>query len=159
MSKLSLLVIPFALALAAFTPPAFADQPGSHPAYLHALTDLRAARWNLQRRHGDSEVKWDESRAIGDIDAAIHKIKEAAIDDGKNLDDHPADDSGAGPYSGRLHRALDNLRAARNDMDREEDNDFARHLKHRAQADIDSAIHRTREALCNAGDQHFCGGG
>ncbi|HEY1550095.1 MAG TPA: hypothetical protein VGG28_19845 [Kofleriaceae bacterium] len=158
MTKLLALVVPFALALGTFAQPAAADQPGSHPAYLHALTDLRTARWNLQRRHGDSDVKWDESRAIGDIDAAIHKIKEAAIDDGKNVDDHPPADAGDPPYRGRLHKALDSLRAAKEDVNKEEDNDYAKHLKHRAVQDIDSAIHRTREALCNAGDNNFCGG-
>lgn len=157
MTKLLCLVIPFALAVAVFERPAAADQPGQHPAYLHALTDLRAARWNLQRRHGDADVKWDESKAISDIDAAIHKIKEAAIDDGKNIDDHPPQDASE-PYAGRLHRALDSLKAAHADVDKEEDNDGARHLKHRALQDIDSAIRRTREALCNSGDQHFCGG-
>ncbi len=156
MTKLCMLVIPFALAFAALDKPAAADEPGHHPAYLHALSDLRNARWNLQRRHGDSEVKWDESRAIADVDAAIHKIKEAAIDDGKNLDDHPPADANEPSYSGRLHRALDALRAARADIDQEEDNEQAHHLKHRAQQDIDSAIHRTREALCNAGETHFC---
>lgn len=155
MTKLFMFVIPFALALAVFDKPVAADQPGRHPAYLHALSDLRNARWNLKRRSGDAEVKWDESRAIGDIDAAIHKIKEAAIDDGKNLEDHPPTDANE-PYNGRLHHAIEALRAARADIDQEEDNDFARHLKHRAQQDIDSAIHRTREALCNAGDQNFC---
>jgi hypothetical protein len=158
MTKLLALVLPFALALGAFEHPAVADQPGAHPAYLHALTDLRTARWNLQRRRGDSDVKWDESRAIGDIDAAIHKIKEAAIDDGKNLDDHPPADAGDPPYRGRLHKALDSLRAAKEDVNKEEDNEYAQHLKHRAIQDIDSAIHRTREALCNAGDNNFCGG-
>ena len=33
-----------------------ADLPGHHPAYLHALTDLRAARWNLEHRPGDAEI-------------------------------------------------------------------------------------------------------
>jgi len=155
MTKLMTFVIPFALALASFNHPAAADQPGKHPAYLHALTDLRQARFNLQRRRGDNNVKWDESKAIGDIDAAIRKIKEAAIDDGKNLDDHPPADANE-PYNGRLHHALEALHAAHDDIDKEEDNDYAKHLKHRAIADIDSAIHRTREALCNAGDQQFC---
>jgi hypothetical protein len=157
MTKLMALVIPFALALVSFNQPASADQPGRHPAYLHALTDLRQARWNLQRRKGDAEVKWDESKAIGDIDAAIRKIKEAAIDDGKNLEDHPPADANE-PYNGRLHHAIEALRAAHEDVNKEEDNDYAQHLKHRALQDIDSAIHRTREALCNAGDQNFCGG-
>ena len=39
--KLFALVLPCVLALATFDRPAAADQPGKHPAYLHALTDLR----------------------------------------------------------------------------------------------------------------------
>ena len=143
------------LALTAFAPAASADAPGKHPAYLHALTDLRAARFQLQRRAGDSDVKWDESKAIADIDGAIRKIKEAAIDDGKNLDAHPPGDSKEN-YKGRLHRALDSLKAAKADVNQEEDNDYSQHLKNRAMQDIQSAEHRTREALCNAGDQNFC---
>lgn len=143
------------LALLTASSAALADQPGKHPAYLHALTDLRAARWHLQHRKGDAEVKWDEKKAIGDIDAAIHKIKEAAIDDGKNLEDHPSAD--APDYGGRLHKALEELRSARGDIDKEEDNGFARGLKHRAIEDIDAAIRRTREALCNTGDRGQCG--
>jgi hypothetical protein len=93
--------------------------------------------------------------AIGDINAAIGKIKQASIDDGKNLDDHPPVDARE-PRLGRLHKALDALRAAHADVDREEDNAFAQDLKHRALRDIDSAILRTREGLCNAGDAYFC---
>ncbi len=156
MKNLLKLALPLMLALTAYTPQASADQPGKHPAYLHALSDLRVARWNLKRRKGDTEVKWDESKAIADIDGAIKKIKEASIDDGKNLEDHPADDAGDNYYRGRLHRALDSLRAAKEDVNQEEDNDFAKHLKHRAIEDIENAERRTREALCNAGDQGFC---
>ena len=65
------------------------DQPGKHPAFLHALSDLRYARANLEKKGGDSQMKWDESTAVGAIDRAIADIKQAAIDDGKNLDDHP----------------------------------------------------------------------
>ena len=155
MNKLWKMILLSSLVLGTAAPAAFADQPGKHPAYLHALTDLRSARYNLQRRKGDAEVRWDESRAIGDIDAAIRKIKEASIDDGKNLDDHPPVDAHE-PYSGRLHRALAALKAAHDDVDREEDNEYAQGLKHRALKDIDAALGRTREGLCNAGDQSFC---
>ncbi len=143
------------LALVAAAPVAMADQPGKHPAYLHALTDLRDARWNLQHRKGDAEVKWDERKAVQDIDAAIAKIKEAAFEDGKNIDDHPPVDAKL-DYNGRLHHALEALHAAHNDVDKEEDNDFAKGLKHRALKDIDAAMNRTREALCNAGDKAKC---
>ena len=66
-----------------------ADLPGKHPAYLHALSDLRAARWMMQHRPGDAAVSAHEDVAIAEIDAAIGEIKHAAIDDGKNIGDHP----------------------------------------------------------------------
>ena len=146
--------IPAVLALAAMAPAAQADQPGQHPHYLHALSDLRDARANLQRRGGDAEVKWDESKAIADVDGAIGKIKSASIDDGKNLDDHPAVD--APDRKGRLHKALSDLQTAHENVAREEDNNFAQGLKVRALRDIDNAVGRTREGLCNAGDLAFC---
>jgi hypothetical protein len=142
------------LALVVLAPVAMADQPGAHPHYLHALSDLRDARANLQKRGGDGAMKWDESKAIGDVDGAIGKIKAASIDDGKNLDDHPAVD--APDRSGRLHKALADLQAAKDNVNREEDNAFAQGLKGRAMHDIDSAIMRTREGLCNSGDKSFC---
>src|SRR5580704_2701275 len=66
-----------------------ADLPGNHPAYLHGLTDLRTARWMLEHRPGDPAVSGQESVAIAEIDAAIGEIKRAAIDDGKDIHDHP----------------------------------------------------------------------
>src|SRR5689334_1323673 len=52
--------------------------PAHHPAYLHALADLRSARGFLERPAA-VVVKWDEHQAIREIDAAIHEIKQAAI--------------------------------------------------------------------------------
>ena len=151
-------LLAIAVAVPAFltvAPTTHADQPGKHPAFLHALSDLRAARGNLQRRGGDAQDKWDESKAIGAIDAAIGKIKAASIDDGKNLNDHPAVDPSK-PRPGLMHDALSLLQAAHRDVDQEEDNAFAQGLKHRALEDIDAAILRTKEGLCNAGDKSFC---
>ena len=101
--------------------PARADMPGKHPAYLHALTDLRDARGHLESRGGNSDMKWDEQTAIKEIDAAIHEIKKAAIDDGKNIDDHPPVDA-AKNWNGKLHRALELLEKAKHDIEGEEDN-------------------------------------
>jgi hypothetical protein len=50
--------------------------PSKHPAYLHALTDLRAAR-SFLARPANAVVKWDENRAIRELDAAISEIKHA----------------------------------------------------------------------------------
>jgi hypothetical protein len=119
---------------------------GTHPGYLHALSDLRNARAHLERKGGDKQLKWDERDATGAIDRAIHDIKEAALDDGKSLEDHPAVDAREA-RGGRLHKALDALRAARGDIDKEEDNAFARGLRGRASHDIDEAIRFTEAGV------------
>ena len=126
-----------------------ADQPGKHPAYLHALTDLRHARAHLERRGGDAMVKWDEKTAIREIDAAIREIKDAAIDDGKNLQDHPPVDAKM-DWAGRLRRAVELLHKAEKDCSEEEDNNFARGLKKRAQEHIREAIRFTEQGIANA---------
>jgi hypothetical protein len=123
--------------------------PGAHPAYLHALTDLRNARANLAKRGGDAVMKWDEHFAIEAIDKAMAEIKRAAIDDGKNLEDHPPLDVQA-PRGGRLHRAIEALAAARNDVNQEEDNAYAQGLKARAIHHIDEAIRLAQEGLLAA---------
>jgi hypothetical protein len=115
---------------------------GAHPYYLHALSDLRNARANLERKGGDRQMKWDEHDAIVAIDRAIHDLREASVDDGKNLEDHPPVDAHE-PRTGRLHKALAALRSAREDAAKEEDNAFANGLRARALHDIDEAIHFT----------------
>ena len=102
-------------------------QPGAHPAYLHALTDPARSRAHLERP-AKPEVKWDENTAIREIDAAIKEIKDAAIDDGKNLNDHPAVDMHMG-HKARMHKALELLEGAAHDVREREDNSFARGLK------------------------------
>ncbi|MDP9009294.1 MAG: hypothetical protein M3N91_11430 [Pseudomonadota bacterium] len=121
-------------------------QPSRHPAYLHALTDLRAARWMLEHRPGDAAVSAHEDEAISEIDRAIAEIKRAAIDDGKNIHDHPSVDV-PNDYRGRLHRAAELLRKVRSDTYREEDNPTARGLRDRAIAHIDAALRATERAI------------
>ena len=114
-----------------------------HPAYLHALTDLRNARMQLWRRSGDPTMRWDEHVAIVAIDRAINDIKAASIDDGKNLNDIPPLDAAHIAWQGRLRQALADLRAARADVNQEEDNAYAAGLKARAIANIDEALRAT----------------
>jgi len=123
-----------------------ADLPGRHPAYLHALTDLRTARWLLEHRPGDARVSAHEDQAIGAVDAAIGEIKRAAIDDGKDIHDHPALDAPP-EYAGRLHRASEILHKTRNDVAREEDDPAVRGLRNRAVGHIDEAIRQTDRAI------------
>ncbi len=125
------------------------ERPGRHPAYLHALTDLRTARAHVEKRGGDPEMRWDESVAIHEIDEAINEIKRAAIDDGKNLNDHPPVDA-HGDRAGRLHRAVELLRKSRNDLMREEDNGYADGLRDRAIRHIDAALNYVEQGIANA---------
>ena len=120
--------------------------PSRHPAYLHALSDLRTARWMLEHRPGDAAVSVHESEAIGEIDRAIGELKRAAVDDGKNIHDHPSADLPS-DYRGRLHKAADLLRKVRSDTYREEDNPNARGLRDRALGHVDAALHATEQAI------------
>ncbi len=125
-----------------------AEQPGKHPHYLHALTDLRHARAHLEKPR-NVMVNWDEKVAIHAIDEAIGEIKKAAIDDGKPLEDHPPVDAKL-DWKGRLHRAVELLRSARGDVDKEEDNNFAQGLRKRAAEHIDRAINFVEQGIANA---------
>src|SRR5215472_8371353 len=97
----------------------FADTPGSHPAYLHSLTDLRTARGYLDKLGPDDVVDNDSMRAIQEIDGAIGEIKRASIDDGKDLHDHPMIDTRLA-RTDRFHKALELLDRAHNDVARAE---------------------------------------
>jgi len=116
----------------------FADDPGKHPAYLHALTDLRHARAHLDKLTPSDRIDDEEQHAINEIDKAIAEIKHASIDDGKDLNDHPPVDARM-DRAGRFHRALELLDKAHNDIAREEDDSWARGLRNRAIGHIDEA--------------------
>jgi hypothetical protein len=122
------------------------EHPAEHPYYLHALSDLRAARWMLEHRPGNWRQTEDEMEAVRRIDAAINEIKSASIDDGKDLNDHPAVDEKP-EHMGRVRAAVEFLEKARSDVNQEEDNSFANGLKDRALRHINEAINRTRKAI------------
>jgi hypothetical protein len=130
-----------------------ADLPGKHPAYLHALSDLRSARWMLEHRPGGVAVSGQEDVAITEIDRAIGEIKHAAIDDGKDVHDHPAVDV-PGNNPGRLHKALELLHKVHSDVAREEDDPMTQGLRDRALGHIHLATVATKTALMYAGQPH-----
>jgi tetratricopeptide (TPR) repeat protein len=140
--KLALVASVFVLAIAFSATTGVAQE---HPAYLHALTDLRHARAHLERPdHG--ELREQEKKAIHEIDEAINEIKKAAINDGKDLNDHPPVDARM-DWTGRLHRAIELINKAHSDIAREEDNRFAQGLQQRALEHIDKAHHHVEEAI------------
>ena len=120
------------------------EVPGRHPAYLHALTDLRKAHWLLEHQPGDAKVYGDEDVALSEIDATIVEIKRAAIDDGKDLHDHP--DLDVHQHGSRLLRSIESLKTARADIDQEEDNPEIRELRHRSIEHLDRAIRAAERA-------------
>jgi hypothetical protein len=125
------------------------EQPGAHPAYLHALTDLREARANLEKRAGDAQMKWDENTAIKKIDDAINEIKKASINDGKDLKDHPPVDTKL-DRKGRLHHALELLERSHKDIKEKESNNNDKGLQKRALEHIDGAINITKQGIANS---------
>jgi hypothetical protein len=136
-----------AVLLAATLPlAAHADFPGQHPAYLHALTDLRDARWNLEHRPGDNAVRENEDVAVMEIDKAIGEVKKAAFYDGKDVYEAPHEDAKLN-HSGRLHHAVELLRKAEQDVSHEEDNPQTQGLQMRVVGHIHEATHAAERAL------------
>jgi hypothetical protein len=146
-SFLKLLLLAVAVAITFLSSLATRDlqAQGKHPAYLHALSDLRDARAHLQRPDGGA-LRAEESAAIHDIDEAIAEVKRAAIDDGKNIEDHSPLDVHM-PWAGRLHKTHELLSKARHDAAKEEDNPETRGLQARVLEHIDHAIHHVDAAL------------
>jgi hypothetical protein len=104
---------------AAIIPAGLADTPGRHPRYLHARTDLRAAQW-LLRVHDEPNVM-NHIRAVDqEIDRAVFEIDQASVLDRRDLRDHPPVDERM-DRRGRFGRAMELLREARAEIDREED--------------------------------------
>jgi len=144
MNKLMLAISVLLLFVPAYSSAKPAPSP-EHPAYLHALSDLRDARAHLQRPDG-GELRDQEKKAIHEIDEAINEIKKASIDDGKDLNDHAPVDAGL-DWRGRLHKSLELVNKAHNDVSREEDNSFAQGLQRRALDHIDKAHRHIEEAI------------
>src|ERR1700722_2934273 len=66
-----------------------ADEPGRHPSYLHARTDLRTAQMLMRVDDPDPRVMRNLREAAENVESAIHEIDRASVLDGKNLEDHP----------------------------------------------------------------------
>lgn len=127
-------------------PVVVAPAPSQHPAYIHAMADLRTARAWLARPAANADVKWDENRAIGEINAALREIREAAIDDGKPVEEVVATDTHMRHHD-RLKKAIELLAQAARDIEEKEDNNFAKGLRRRAVEHIRKAERDVRDAI------------
>lgn len=144
-----ILALAFAAAAAAVaaTAPAFADEYGKHPFYLHALSDLRSAAWQVDhRRPEDGQVSQDEMIVRDEVAAAINDLQRAAWLDGKSLQWQPPTDAWL-PREGRLHAAADLLRKVHSDVAREEDDPRSRPFQQHGLAHVDAALDAAQHAI------------
>jgi hypothetical protein len=114
-----------------------APMPAVHPAYLHAISDLRYARALLYRPDWGPVMR-DQRAAVEEIDRAIGQAKNAAIDDGKNPDDHPPIDRGLG-WEGRFRKAMELLNSAERDLSEAETNGAAAAWRNAALGNVRNA--------------------
>jgi hypothetical protein len=147
-----ILLLALAIALPAHAAMGAGDVPGAHPGYLHALSDLRYARALLEH-DAPGAVEHDQHWALHEIDEAIRVIKDAAIEDGKDLNVHPPVQPD-GPASGRFHRALEAIGNAHRDVADRERNDSARGLRDEAIHHIDEAHRAVEHAIQIASWNH-----
>lgn len=117
---------------------------GAHPAYLHSLSDLRLAR-ALLIGWTNLAIMIQLHQASSEIEGAIHEITEAAISDGKNIDDYPPIDA-ALDNRNRLVRSLELLNKAYSDIDQRETNPADSGLRSRALGHISKAREAINEA-------------
>ena len=136
------------LGIAAIPYTALAQAPGRHPHYIHALSDLRNARWLLSHRADSQAEARDEEAAVFEIEKAYEEITRAAINDGKDIRAQVGIDIPP-ERAGRLRRALEILQQVRSDVAREEDDPYTRGLRNRAVMHVDEAIHATQRALAD----------
>jgi len=124
--------------------------PGKHPEFLHALSDLRAARGYLDKVTPNENVDEDTASAIREIDAAIGGLKQASVDDGKDLHDHPPIDAHL-EKTGRLHTAKQLLEKAYADVKMPETDPPAAELQKRIMGHINAAHKYLDQAIIAKG--------
>jgi hypothetical protein len=145
LTKSLLLLSLFTGALILHPQGAQAQAPGPHPEYIYALQDLRLARAYLNDGWGWEAVRQQDSQAVQQIDAAIHDIKAAAIDDGRGIGDHPALEPNLG-WHDRFGHAEDRLKRAHDDIARAQAMNENVDLRNRALRHIDAAEQIVDEA-------------
>ena len=101
------------------------------------IRDRRYARALLYRSDW-RDVMRDQRAAVDAIDHAIAEARRAAIDDGRNVDDHPPIDTRLG-WEGRFRKAMELLDSAQRDLSFEEDNRHAAEWRATARADVQRA--------------------
>jgi hypothetical protein len=108
------------------------------------LTDLHKARIYLEVQE-TAEVSEHLHYSRKELDEAIAEITKAAVLDQKDVNDHPDVDTSL-DRPGRIHKAVDLLRGARNDISIEEDDAKAVVWRQTAIQHIDESIKSAKAA-------------
>ena len=122
-----------------------APMPAIHPSYLRAISDLRFARALLYRQDWRPVMR-DQQAAVEEIDRAIGEAKRAAIDDGKNPEDHPPIDRALG-WEGRFRKAMELLTSAERDLSEAETNGAAAAWRNASLSNVRNAKHFVEKAM------------
>jgi hypothetical protein len=122
-----------------------APMPAIHPSYLRAISDLRYARALLYRQDWRPVMR-DQRAAVEEIDHAIGEAKNAAIDDGKNPDDHPPIDRALG-WEGRFQKAMELLNSAERDLSEVETNGAAAGWRNASLSNVRNAKRFVEKAM------------
>lgn len=121
-----------------------ADNPGAHPHYLHARSDLRKAE-SILKLPAERNVKQEEASAAREVYAAIRELDRASVLDRKDMDDNPAIDTSL-KHQGEFHELERLLQSAKRDITLEEDNGSAKAWRHRAVVHINEAERHVERA-------------
>jgi hypothetical protein len=97
--------------------------------------------------HDEENVMRHIRHVDWEIDQAIGAIDRAAVIDHRDIDEHMRPDREIERGRGRLRQAMELLRAAREDLGREEDNRHASGWRDDAYRHIDGAIDQLRTAI------------
>ena len=121
------------------TPPPPPPMPAAmpHPHYASAIASMRYARALLFRPDW-RDVMRDQRAAVEEIDRAIADARNAAIDDGRNPNDHPPIEVRMG-WEGRFRKAMELLDSARRDISMERDSGPSAGWQASALRNIDNA--------------------
>lgn len=113
-----------------------------HPGYLQALSDLRTALALVQHQDpsGPGQAS-EEYQAANEITAAYNELQQAAVSDGRNINDQPPPDFQWGNHQSRLQQANELLVRASHEIRGEEENPAADGLRDRAIRHIGGASH------------------
>jgi len=114
------------------------EAPARNPDYVHALPDLRTARWLLTPQPGDPPLRTNEDQAIQDINLAIRAVIKSGLYDSTDVSEHEQMQM-AQDHTTRMHQALDLLHRAHAYLSKEAPDPMGTLVRNQVLEDIDRA--------------------